>query len=128
MQGGEIFVPRIPSMKLTELARVIDPACETKEIGIRPGEKLHEVMIPIDDGRSTIAFPSHFVIVPQQKLHKWNVNSKDCLAQGGVLCPPEFYYGSDNNTEWLDNGDLGRMIANLDLPEAREWARERGLA
>jgi len=127
MRGGEIYVPRIPSMKLTELAHVIDPACKTEEVGIRPGEKLHEVMIPLDDGRSTIAFPTHFVVMPQQKLHKWNVNSTECLARGGVLCPDDFYYGSDNNSEWLDDGELERMIAGLNLPEAQAWARERGI-
>lgn len=128
MNGGEVFVPRIPSMKITELAKVIGPGCRTEEIGIRPGEKLHEVMIPEDDGRSTVAFKTHYVIVPKQKLKKWHANTGRCLAQGGVLCPPDFYYGSDNNTEWLNNGELEQMIAGLDIPEAREWAQMRGIS
>lgn len=128
MRGGEVFVPRIPSMKITELAKVIDPDCKTEEIGIRPGEKLHEVMIPEDDGRSTVAFKTHFVIVPRQQLQKWHVNTQRCLDEGGIPCPPDFYYGSDNNTEWLSNGQLEQMIADLDLPEAREWAQKRGIS
>ena len=128
MAGGEIFVPRIPSMRIDALARVIDPACELKEVGIRPGEKMHECMITVDDGRSTIAFDTHLVILPQQVLPKWAVREATCLAMGGTRCPPDFYFGSDNNTRWLENGELSRMIAGLDLPEAQEWAKERGLA
>jgi len=127
MAGGEIFVPRIPSMNLEELAKTIAPECERREVGIRPGEKLHEVMVHVDDGRSTIAFKTHFVILPQQSLPSWAIKEEDCLARGGKHCPTDFYYGSDNNTEWLKNGELGRMIAALDLPEAREWAEERGI-
>ena len=128
MAGGEIFVPRIPSMRIDALARAIEPGCELKEVGIRPGDKLHEVMITNDDGRSTIAFDTHLVILPQQALPRWAVKESTCLARGGTKCPDDFYFGSDNNTQWLENGELSRMIANLDLPEAKEWARERGIA
>ncbi len=128
MSGGEIFVPRIPSMRILDLARVIAPDCAINDIGIRPGEKLHEVMIPLDDGRTSIAFNTHFVILPQQSLPQWAVRKEICLARGGELCPPDFYYGSDNNTEWLEDGTLAEMIANLDLPEAQEWAEEVGMA
>jgi UDP-N-acetylglucosamine 4,6-dehydratase len=127
MAGGEIFVPRIPSMRIDELARTIGPDCEMKEVGIRPGEKMHEVMVPVDDGRSTMAFDSHFIILPQQTLPGWAIKAEMCLEMGGKPCPPDFYFGSDNNTEWLKNGELAKMIANLDLPEAREWARECGI-
>lgn len=127
MKGGEIFVPRIPSMKMTDLARVIDPKCATPIIGIRPGEKLHEVMIPLDDGRSTVSFANHFVILPQQRLGKDRASMEDYLARGGAPCPDGFYYGSDNNDQWLTDGQLSTMIAGLDLPEAGEWARERGM-
>jgi UDP-N-acetylglucosamine 4,6-dehydratase/5-epimerase len=128
MSGGEIYVPRIPSMRVDALARAIAPECELKEVGIRPGEKLHEVMITTDDGRTTIAFDTHLLILPQQTLPQWAVKESTCLERGGVRCPPDFYFGSDNNTQWLENGELSRMIANLDLPEAKEWAAERGLA
>lgn len=128
MAGGEIFVPRIPSMRMEDLAKVIDPGCELREVGIRPGEKLHEVMVTVDDGRSTIAFDTHMVILPQQSLPAWAVRESVCLERGGVRCPADFYFGSDNNSNWLEDGELSRMIAALDLPEAREWAKERGLA
>lgn len=121
MRGGEIWVPRIPSLRITDLARVIDPSCRTPVIGIRPGEKLHEVMIPVDDGRQTLAFTDHFVIRPafQWWDDAWHT------GRGGEPAPEGFYYGSDNNTQWLGDDDLVRMIAELDLPEARAWAEQR---
>ncbi len=124
MKGGEIWVPKIPSMKVSDLARVIAPQAEQKIIGIRPGEKLHEVMIPVDDARQTVEFDSHFIITPA--LPWWQ---KDWhLDKGGKPCPEEYYYGSDNNMIWLDDDQLAHMIASLDLPEAKLWAKERGLA
>ena len=64
MQGGEIFVPKIPSMKMTEMAKAIAPDLEQEVIGIRPGEKLHELMCPVDDSHITLEFHDHFVIKP----------------------------------------------------------------
>jgi len=123
MKGGEIWVPRIPSMRMVDLARVIAPECRIEVIGVRPGEKLHEVMIPLDDGRMTLEFQSHYIIKPA--FPWWG---DDWHAEkGGRPCPDGFYYGSDNNTEWVTDEQLGKMIAALDLPEAREWARERGV-
>ena len=127
MHGGEIFVPRIPSMRMADLARVIAPECELKEVGIRPGEKLHEVMVTVDDGRSTVMYDSHMVILPQQMLPQWAVRESECLETGGKKCPPDFYFGSDNNTRWLADHELSQMIAALDLPQAKEWAAERGI-
>lgn len=123
MKGGEIWVPKIPSMLMTDLARVIAPECETPIVGIRPGEKLHEVMIPVDDGCQTLEFKDHFIIKPTLPFwrHDWH------SEKGGKPCPDRFYFGSDNNTEWLNDEQLATMIASLDLPEAREWARERGI-
>jgi len=121
MKGGEIWVPKIPSMRMTDLARVIAPDAEIKEIGIRPGEKLHEVMVPIDDARQTIEFDNHYIILPTMPF--WNVDWHS--AKGGNLCPDGAYVGSDNNTEWLTDEQLAQMIAGLDLPEAREWAEAR---
>ncbi len=125
MHGGEIWVPRIPSMRITDLAHAIDPACRTPEIGIRPGEKLHEVMIPLDDGRAAVEFPRHYVILPQQPLQQGTARLDDYRTLGGKPCPEAFYYGSDNNPEWLQADDLARMIAGLDSPEAQAWTRER---
>jgi UDP-N-acetylglucosamine 4,6-dehydratase len=127
MAGGEIFVPRIPSMRMEDLAQIIGPDCPLKEVGIRPGEKLHEVMITEEDGRSAIEFDTHFIILPQQALPQWAVKEEQCLLQGGVRCTADFYFGSDNNTEWLTKDALERMIAALDLPEAKEWADELGI-
>jgi UDP-N-acetylglucosamine 4,6-dehydratase len=124
MKGGEVWVPRIPSMRMVDLARVIAPDCRFKVIGIRPGEKLHEVMIPVDDGRLTLEFEDHFIIKPS--FPWWD--AKGDAEKGGRRCADGFYYGSDNNTEWVSDADLARMIAQLELPEAGEWAKERGLA
>jgi UDP-N-acetylglucosamine 4,6-dehydratase len=123
MKGGEIWVPRIPSMRIMDLVRVVAPDCKTKIVGIRPGEKLHEVMIPIDDGRQTVAYKDHFIIAPALSYWKKHWHSE----KNGESCPEGFYYGSDNNTEWLADEALSTMIASLDLPEAREWAQERGV-
>jgi len=121
MNGGEIWVPRIPSMKISDLARLIAPECKQQTIGIRPGEKLHEIMISIDDGRQTLAYKDHFVIQPSFPWWDSHVHPQ----KGGKPCPDGFYYGSDNNTIWLDDKATCRLIAGLDLPEAREWAGER---
>lgn len=124
MRGGEIWVPRIPSMRMVDLARVIAPECRQEVVGIRPGEKLHEVMIPVDDGRQTLEFEHHMIIKPS--FPWWDSNWH--ADKGGIACPDGFYFGSDNNTQWLKEEDLAAMIARLDLPEAGEWAREKGLA
>jgi UDP-N-acetylglucosamine 4,6-dehydratase len=124
MRGGEIWVPNIPSMRVTDLARVVAPDSRHELVGIRPGEKLHEVMIPVDDGRQTLAFGDHFIIKPAFPWWDDHWHSE----KGGKACPEGFYFGSDNNTQWLNDSELVDMIAGLDLPEARDWARERGLA
>ncbi len=123
MRGGEIFVPKIPSMRLMDLANVIAPECEKPVVGIRPGEKLHEMMIPPDDGRMTSEFENHFIIRPSMPF--WN---KEWTTQaGGIACADRFTFASDNNREWLEGEQLARMIAGLDLPEAMVWAQERGI-
>jgi len=124
MKGREIWVPKIPSMKILDLARVIGPDCEMPEIGIRPGEKLHEVMIPIDDGRHSVEYENYFIITPPQNPM---LNDKWVIENDGKTCADDFYYGSDNNTQWVSEADLTQMIKELDAPEARAWAQERGL-
>lgn len=123
MQGGEIFVPKIPSMHITNLARVIAPNAECRVVGIRPGEKLHEVMVSLDDGRQTIEHDDHYIIQPA--LAFWT--SERAGRGGGRPCPEGFYYGSDNNPMILNEEQLTQMIARLDLPEALEWAADRGV-
>src|SRR5205823_7731515 len=95
MRGGEIFVPKIPSMNIMDLAKAIAPECRTEIVGIRPGEKLHEVMIAEDDARNTREYDEYFVIYPQ--FHEWATSPR----MGGNPCPDNFRYSSDNNTQWL---------------------------
>ncbi|MCA1055303.1 UDP-N-acetylglucosamine 4,6-dehydratase (inverting) [Rossellomorea aquimaris] len=104
MQGGEIFVPKIPSMKITDLAEAISPGCKLKVIGIRPGEKLHEVMITEDDARRTIEFPSYYLIQPEFPWWKFDVSSE------GVTLPEGFKYSSDTNDSWLSVAELNILI------------------
>lgn len=123
MVGGEIWVPKIPSMKVTDLADVIGPDCRKPVVGIRSGEKLHEVMIPVDDGRNAIEFDHHYVIRPGFPWwdDAWSGQNK------GKPCEDGFYFGSDNNKEWVTPDQLAGMVASLDLPEAKAWAREKGI-
>ena len=105
MHGGEIFVPKIPSMKLTDLAEAIAPGCRQEYIGIRPGEKLHEVMIPEDDARNAIEMDRFFVLKPQFPWWGGGNWSK------GKPVPDNFRYSSDTNTSWLTIKELQQMVA-----------------
>ncbi|MEE9443828.1 MAG: UDP-N-acetylglucosamine 4,6-dehydratase (inverting) [candidate division Zixibacteria bacterium] len=98
MWGGEIFVPKIPSYKIMDLAEALAPECEKKIIGIRPGEKLHEEMITQTDAINSLEFSDYFVILPSMRL--WDVD-KFANAFDGKKCPIDFSYSSGNNTEWL---------------------------
>ncbi|MCX6985632.1 MAG: UDP-N-acetylglucosamine 4,6-dehydratase (inverting) [Lentisphaerae bacterium] len=110
MHGGEVFVPKIPSYKILDVASAIAPEAEIKEIGIRPGEKLHELMIPEDDARHTIEFKTYFVIQPD--FVWWN--KKDhLLDNGGKLCPDGFSYKSDTNSEWLSINDIKGFVKDF---------------
>lgn len=106
MHGGEIFVPKIPSMKIVDLARALAPNLEHEIVGIRAGEKLHEVMIPEDDGRSTIELPDRYVIEPAFAF--WRRESY--LENGADPVPDGFRYASDTNREWLDESGLKRLL------------------
>ena len=104
MHGGEIFVPKIPSMNIMDLARAIAPDCEYEVIGIRPGEKLHEAMIMEDDARHTREFDTYYVIQPE---FSWWSNKS--LEKGRYL-PINFSYTSDKNTMWLSQDELIYLI------------------
>jgi UDP-N-acetylglucosamine 4,6-dehydratase len=109
MQGGEVFVPKIPSMKMTDLAKAIAPEANIRNIGIRPGEKLHEVLISEDEARSTVELADMYVVQPQAALwfgYHWS-------EQGSPL-PEGYHYASDNNTEWLSVSDIQQMIDSLE--------------
>ncbi len=110
MLGGEIFVPKIPSMKIVDFARTIAPNLPHRVVGIRPGEKLHEVMITEDDSRQTLEFDDRYVIRPPNEL--WN--DKPYLARGARKVTEHFRYGSDNNSEWLDTPALKKLLVNED--------------
>ncbi|MCP5463914.1 MAG: UDP-N-acetylglucosamine 4,6-dehydratase (inverting) [Deltaproteobacteria bacterium] len=111
MGGGEIFIPKIPSMRVIDLATAIAPECEQIITGIRPGEKLHEVMVPEEEARNTLEFSKFFVICPQ--FHEWSrqLKIKD-KTDTGKECPDGFSYSSDNNDWWLSVRDLRDMYAN----------------
>ncbi|MEX0827642.1 MAG: UDP-N-acetylglucosamine 4,6-dehydratase (inverting), partial [Haliea sp.] len=106
MKGGEIFVPKIPSMNVLELARAIGPHCDVEVVGIRPGEKLHEVMIGEDDARTTVEYDDHFAILPP--FHPWS--REEVLRNGGRPCPDGFRYSSETNGQKLSGDDLQRLI------------------
>jgi len=110
MHGGEIYVPKIPSMKVIDLARVIAPGCRTTLVGIRPGEKLHEIMVPADDAKYTIEYPDYFVILPA--YHDWDAKGY-IVANGGSSCPEQFQYSSDTNTRWLSADEAAQMVQSL---------------
>jgi UDP-N-acetylglucosamine 4,6-dehydratase len=107
MQGGEIFVPKIPSMRIVDLATAMAPNLPHHVIGIRPGEKLHEVMVTDDDARNTLELPDHYLIQPGFAF--WNGNHRD-LASARPL-PNSFRYASDTNDKWLDVAAFRRLLA-----------------
>jgi UDP-N-acetylglucosamine 4,6-dehydratase/5-epimerase len=111
MSGGEIFVPKIPSMNIMDVAAAVAPGCRTEIVGVRPGEKLHEVMVAEDDARNTIEYDDYFAICPSSAA--WD---HDVLGNGGRPCPDGFRYSSDTNTEWLSVEDLRRMLGVEDVP------------
>jgi UDP-N-acetylglucosamine 4,6-dehydratase/5-epimerase len=107
MSGGEIFVPKIPSMKLIDLARAIGPECDMEIVGRRPGEKLHEVMVSEDDAENTLEYDDFYTILPT--IRTWN---QDQLRNnnGGRPCPEGFRYSSDTNSRWLTVAELEQII------------------
>ncbi len=111
MVGGEIYVKKIPSMKVTDLARVVAPEARQEVIGIRPGEKLHEQMISAEDAHYTYEYPEHFKILPA--INNWSTCEK--RIKKGKKVPEGFVYASDNNPEWMSDQQLQEWItANKD--------------
>ena len=110
MQGGEIFIPKIPSMKMVDLARSMAPHLDIKVIGIRPGEKMHEVMVPKDDSHLTLEFEDHYVIKPSILFTQQNDLTCNALGEKGTAVTYGFEYSSETNTQWLDQKGLMEMI------------------
>ncbi len=106
MTGGEIFIPKIPSMKITDLAKCLAPDLGTDIVGIRPGEKLHEVMVTEDDSRTTIDVGDRYIIQPA--FREWATDEGQWAQMSPV--PEGFRYASDTNTEWLTTDELLAMI------------------
>ncbi|MGB8276149.1 MAG: UDP-N-acetylglucosamine 4,6-dehydratase (inverting) [Alphaproteobacteria bacterium] len=106
MQGGEIFVPKIPSMRTVDLAKAMAPDLPQRIVGIRPGEKLHEVMITEDDARTTVDLGDRYVIEPAFAFfpHGWY------LKNGGTAVPEDFRYASDSNPDWLDAEQMSDLL------------------
>ena len=102
MEGGEIYVKKIPSMKVTDLARVVAPDAVQRVVGIRPGEKLHEQMISAEDSYTTFEYPEHFKILPV--INNWATCEN--RIKNGKKVPEGFVYASDNNSEWMSDADL----------------------
>ncbi len=107
MVGGELYVPRIPSMKLTDLVEAIAPGAETYEMGIRPGEKLHEEMISQDDSRRTLLLENRYVVLPT--IANWG----GFVAPTGEPLPDGFAYRSDTNDLWLSAADIQNLLKDL---------------
>jgi len=109
MSGGELYVPRIPSMLVTDLAEAVAPGMEQVEIGIRPGEKMHEEMISTEDARRTVKRPDRYVVQPTLAL--WG----GFKEAAGDAVPEGFAYTSDKNDQWLDVAQLRNMLNELGL-------------
>ena len=106
MVGGEIYVKKIPSMKVVDVAKVIVPDAKLDFIGIRPGEKLHEVMISVEDARNTFEYKDHYKILPQ--IHEWSADPE--RIANGKPCEEGFSYASDNNIEWMTSDELKSWV------------------
>jgi UDP-N-acetylglucosamine 4,6-dehydratase len=108
MAGGELYVPRIPSMLVADLARAISPESELVEVGIRPGEKLHEEMISTEDARRTLKRNDRYVVLPTLAEWGWS-------KPAGDEVPDEFAYTSDKNDQWLNVQDIEKLLSDLGL-------------
>lgn len=109
-KGGETFISKIPSFKVTDLAQAMMPGCKMPQVGIREGEKLHEVMVTREDSLHTYEYKNHFIVYPHYNW--WGAQD---VIQGGKLVEPEFEYSSGTNTEWLSIEDIQKlMLTDLD--------------
>ena len=106
MVGGEIYVKKIPSMKVTDIAKAINPKAKLDYVGIRPGEKVHEQMIGLEDSLFTYEYPDYFKILPA--IHDWFKDKK--RIKDGIKVEPDFIYSSDNNKDWMTISTLQKWI------------------
>ena len=114
MIGGEIFIPKIPSMKITELAQAINPDLPLKKIGVRPGEKIHEIMISNDDARNTYEIEDRYIIEPEfLRLTKKRVNIEKRFKGKIKRVSKDFVYSSGTNTEWLSKRKIEKILSKI---------------
>lgn len=113
MYGGEVFIPKIPSIYITNLAKAMFPDVPHKIVGIRPGEKLHEIMCPKDDARLTLEFEKHFVIKPSIKFFSTPDFSINALNEIGKKVKDDFEYHSGNNQDFLDDKNFLKLISDF---------------
>lgn len=109
-KGGETFISKIPSFKITDLAQAMLPGCEMPEVGIREGEKLHEIMVTVEDSMTTYEYDKHFIIYPQMV---WDESRR--AVPTGKRVEDGFSYSSDNNTEWLTVEEIKELLKTVDL-------------
>lgn len=109
-KGGETFISKIPSFKITDLAQAMMPGCDMPEVGIREGEKLHEIMVTVEDSMTTYEYDKHFIVYPQMV---WSEKRK--AIPTGKKVPEGFSYSSGNNTEWLTVEEIRELIKTVDL-------------
>jgi UDP-N-acetylglucosamine 4,6-dehydratase len=110
MRGGEIYVPKIPSMHIEDLAEAFAPGIKRSYIGIREGEKLHELMVGVDDSRHTLEYDDHYMIIPDTYFHYAEVLKRYLEGRQGNSLPDGFSYTSDKNTQWLNVQQLRELI------------------
>jgi len=116
MHGGEVFIPKIPSIRIIDLAKSMAPNLPIEIIGIRPGEKLHEVMCPKDDSHLTLEFSDHYIIMPSFSFSDINIDySTTLLGENGLLVKSGFEYNSENNSHFLTTKEIGDINSLLDL-------------
>jgi len=108
-KGGEIFVPKIPSMRITDLAKAIAPGCSHEIVGVRPGEKIHEILIGEDDGRNATEYKDCYVV----RQDHFSPERDHTVDNGGRLCLPGFTYASDNNPDRLSIQELSRILDQI---------------
>ena len=106
MKGGEIYVKKIPSMKITDIALAVNENAKQQEVGIRPGEKLHEQMIGPEDALYTYEYSTHYKILPS--INNWDTDAE--RIGNGIKVDPDFIYSSDNNEEWMEIKTLQEWI------------------
>jgi UDP-N-acetylglucosamine 4,6-dehydratase len=116
MHGGEVFIPKIPSVRITDLAKSMAPSLPFDIVGIRPGEKLHEVMCPKDDSHLTLEFSDHFIIKPSFRFNDVDIDySCTLLGESGVPVSAGFEYNSENNKHFLSIEEIALLNKNISV-------------